>query len=69
MFEALNIVKDTTLTYDQTLLALAKLSENTDDSIVYSDAYYAAKKAGALCDLRKGCSGRCSCIGQKSSQT
>ena len=54
MSDALNIVKDTTLTYDQTLLALAKLGENTDDSIIYSEDYYKAKAAGALCDLNEG---------------
>ena len=54
MSEALNIVKDTTLTYDQTLLALAKLGENSDDSIRFSEDYYKAKEAGALCDLNEG---------------
>ena len=54
MSEALNIIKDPTLTYNQELYALAKLGENTDDTIRYSDEYYKAKKAGALCDLNEG---------------
>ena len=31
MSEALNIVKDTTLTYNQQVLALARLGESTDE--------------------------------------
>ena len=54
MSEALNIVKDPTLTYNQELIALAHLGENLDDSIRFSDAYYEAKKAGASCDLNEG---------------
>ena len=54
MSEALNIIKDETLTYNQELIALARLGESTDDTLVYSDAYYAAKKKGALCDLNEG---------------
>ncbi|MBQ6591496.1 MAG: DUF3029 family protein, partial [Solobacterium sp.] len=54
MSDALNIVKDTTLTYPQTLLALAKLGENTDHTIRFSDEYYKAKEEGALCDLNEG---------------
>ena len=55
MSEALNIVKDTTLTYNQQLLALARLGESTDDeTIKFSDEYKKAKAAGALCDLNEG---------------
>ena len=54
MSEALNIIKDQTLTYNQELIALAKLGENTDDTIRFSDEYYKAKQAGALCDLGEG---------------
>ena len=54
MSEALNIIQDPTLTYKQELLALARLGESTDDSLRYSDAYYEAKKKGALCDLNEG---------------
>ena len=42
MSEALNIIKDPTLTYNQELIALAKLGENSDDTLVYSDEYYKA---------------------------
>ena len=34
MSEALNIVKDTTLTYNQQLLALARLGESADDETI-----------------------------------
>ncbi len=54
MSEALNIVKDPTLTYNQQLIALAKLGENSDDTIRFSKEYYEAKEAGALCDLGEG---------------
>lgn len=54
MSEALNIIKDPTLTYRQELLALARLGESTDNSLHYSDEYYEAKKKGALCDLNEG---------------
>ena len=47
MSEALNIIKDETLTYNQELIALARLGESTDDTIVYSDEYYAAKEKRA----------------------
>ena len=54
MSDALNIIQDPTLTYKQELLALARLGESTDDSLRYSDAYYEAKRKGALCDLNEG---------------
>ena len=54
MSEALNIIKDETLTYRQELISLAKLGENTDDTIRYSDDYYEGKRKGALCDLNEG---------------
>ncbi len=54
MSEALNIIQDPTLTYRQELVSLARLGETTDHSIRYSDAYYAAKAEGALCDLNEG---------------
>ncbi len=54
MSEALKIIQDPTLTYKQELLALARLGESTDDTLRYSDAYYEAKKKGALCDLNEG---------------
>lgn len=54
MSEALRIIQDPTLTYRQELVGLARLGESTDDSLRYSDAYYAAKEKGALCDLNEG---------------
>ena len=42
--EALKIIQDVTLTYNQQLLALAKLGEKTDHTLVYSDEYYLAKE-------------------------
>ena len=54
MSEALKIIQDPTLTYKQELLALARLGESTDDTLRYSDAYYEAKRKGALCDLNEG---------------
>ena len=54
MSRALEIIQDPTLTYRQELVSLAQLGESTDDSLRYSDAYYAAKAKGALCDLNEG---------------
>lgn len=54
MSEALNIIKNKTLTYRQELIALARLGESTDSSLRYSDEYYEAKQKGALCDLNEG---------------
>ena len=55
MSQALNIIKDETLTYHQELIALARLGESTDDTLKYSDAYYEGLKKRALCDLGEGC--------------
>ena len=54
MSQAYDIVTDVTMTYNQQLVALARLGESTDDTIKYSDEYYAAKAQGALCDLNEG---------------
>ncbi|MBQ6121870.1 MAG: YjjI family glycine radical enzyme [Clostridia bacterium] len=54
MSRALEIIQDPTLTYRQELVSLAQLGESTDDSLRYSDEYYAAKAKGALCDLNEG---------------
>ena len=54
MSKALDIIQDETLTYHQELIALAQLGESTDDTLVYSDAYYEGKAKGALCDLNEG---------------
>ena len=54
MSQALDIVKDTTLTYSQQLLALARLGESLDNTIEFSEEYLKAKAEGALCDLNEG---------------
>lgn len=54
MGQALDIIKDPTLTYKQELLALARLGESSDHTLKYSDEYYKAKESGALCDLNEG---------------
>ena len=54
MSQALEIIKDPTLTYKQELLALARLGESSDTTLRYSDEYYIAKEKGALCDLNEG---------------
>ena len=48
MSEALNIIRDETLTYHQELIALARLGESTDHALRYSDAYYEAKAKGGF---------------------
>ena len=54
MSQALDIVKDTTLTYNQQVLALARLGESLDNTIEFSEEYLKAKAEGALCDLNEG---------------
>lgn len=54
MGEALKIISDETLTYNQQLLALAKLGENTDQTIKLSKELKKAKKEGIICDLNEG---------------
>ena len=54
MSDALKIIQDPTLTYRQEMYNLARLGESTDDTLRYSDEYYAAKAKGALCDLNEG---------------
>ena len=54
MSQALKIIQDPTLTYRQEMYNLARLGESTDDTLRYSDEYYAAKAKGALCDLNEG---------------
>ena len=54
MSDALKIIQDPTLTYRQEMYNLARLGENTDNSLRYSDEYYEAKAKGALCDLNEG---------------
>lgn len=52
--QVLNIIKDTTLTYNQQLLALARYSENLDNTIKLSPELIKAKAEGVLCDLGEG---------------
>ena len=54
MSEALNIARDQTLTYNQQLIALARLGEKTDHTIELSKEYKEAFAKGALCDLGEG---------------
>ncbi len=54
MSAAFDIIKDETLTYNQQLIALAKLGEATDDTLKQSDEYYQAFAQGCLCDLNEG---------------
>lgn len=50
----LKIVSDESLTYNQQLVQLAKLGENTDHTIVLSPELKKAKKDGIICDLGEG---------------
>lgn len=52
--EILHIIKDTTLTHEQTMMALAKAAENTLD---YPDApadFYDLQEKGIICDMGEG---------------
>lgn len=51
---AYTLIADEGLTYNQKLRALARLGEETDDSLKYSEEYYEAKEKGILCDLNEG---------------
>ncbi len=54
MSEITKIVEDTGLTYYQQLLALAKVAENSDTTIVNSNKFVKAKEEKRLCDLNEG---------------
>ena len=54
MEEVLNIIRDETLTYQQQLLALARLAENMDDTLQRSPEYRQGQKDGIFCDLGEG---------------
>lgn len=54
MSQAFNICSDLTMTYDQQLKALAKLGEETDDSLPVTSEFLEAKEKGILCDLNEG---------------
>lgn len=51
---AIEIIQDESLTFNQQVIELYHLGENTDHSIVYCDDYYQAKENGAICDLNEG---------------
>lgn len=52
--EVLSIIKDPTLTYYQQVLSLARLAENTDDSLPLDDDFLKALKDGCICTLNEG---------------
>ncbi|MBV1708269.1 MAG: YjjI family glycine radical enzyme, partial [Erysipelothrix sp.] len=54
MSTAYEIVTDTTLTYHQQFINLAKLGENTDTTLPYNPVFLKAKEAGMICDLFEG---------------
>ena len=54
MKEVLNIVKDETLTYHQQVLALARLAESMNHTLVYPEEVIKAKEERILCDLNEG---------------
>ena len=54
MEEVLNIIRDETLTYQQQLLALARLAENMDDTLQRSPEYLQGEREGIFCDLGEG---------------
>ncbi len=54
MSKVTDIIYDTTLTYHQQVLALARLAESTDTTLIKSEAAIDAMKDGILCDLNEG---------------
>ena len=54
MEDVLKIVTDTSLTYQQQLLALAHVAENMDHTIPLSDEYVQAMKDNIICTLGEG---------------
>lgn len=48
------IIKNPTLTYAQQVLALARLAENDDDTLVLDEEFKTALKEQTLCDLGEG---------------
>lgn len=54
MSKVSEILKDPTLTYQQQVLALARLAENNDDSLVLNPEFNKALDEGVLCDLGEG---------------
>lgn len=51
---ALQIIQDPTLTFQQQVIELYHLGENSDHTIQYSEAYHEAFRKGAICDLNEG---------------
>ncbi len=54
MSKVTDIIFDTTLTYHQQLLALARLAESTDESLVRSEELIQAINERIICDLNEG---------------
>ena len=54
MTEAYKIVTDKTLTYQQQVINLAKLGENTDTTLYVDPEFTKAKEEGLICDLFEG---------------
>ena len=54
MSDVSNIIKDPTLTYQQQVLALARLAENNDDTLDLEPEFEQALKDMTLCDLGEG---------------
>jgi len=54
MEEVLKIIEDDSLTYNQQLIALARLAENMDHTIPLDKEYIKAKQEGIICDLNEG---------------
>jgi len=52
--QAWGIISDQSLTYRQQVVALARLGENIEQSMLYNPAYEQAKLDGCLCDLGEG---------------
>lgn len=54
MSKVSEIIKDPTLTYQQQVLALARLAENEDDTLILNPEFKQALADGILCDLGEG---------------
>lgn len=54
MDNVLSIIKDSTLTYEQRVIALAKAAENSLQVFQLDDTIEADRKAGIICDLFEG---------------
>ena len=52
--DVLKIISDTSLTYDQQVLALAKLAENQDTTLKRNPLWIKALKEKKVCDLNEG---------------